>query len=174
VKLVSCLFIGAELVHEITARRYVCATQDEPFVDIVNGRVILAYPCEPNYWTYFRPEDEGIAGDPRVPTLNLVGCDDQYFGRRNSVAARVAEVSDLPAVRGHAFETMVERGLSHGLVCHFEGAVHTLLRTHDSVVREVLTDFLQRPQVRTTAATARSVMPPVTHPLTAEIIKRSV
>lgn len=28
--------------------------QDEPFIDIINGRVILAYPCELNYWTYFR------------------------------------------------------------------------------------------------------------------------
>lgn len=84
-------------------------------------------------------------GDPTIPTLNLVGCEDQYFGRTNSVAAKVAQATDLPAVRGHAFETMVERGITHGLVCHFEGAVHTLLRTHDTVVREVLADFLQRP-----------------------------
>lgn len=125
----------------------VCLTsfQDEPFIDLINGRVILAYPCENNYWTYFRPEDAGIAGDPMVPTLNLVGCDDQYFGRRDSVAAKVAEASDLPPPRGHAFDAMVERGLTHGLVCHFEGAVHTLLKTHDSVVREVFLDFLERP-----------------------------
>ena len=84
-------------------------------------------------------------GDASIPTLNLVGCDDQYFGRTNSVASKVAEVSDLPAVHGHAFETMVSKGIKHGLVCHFEGAVHTLLHTHDSVVREVLADFLQRP-----------------------------
>ena len=28
--------------------------QDEHFLDIINSRVILAYPCELNYWTYFR------------------------------------------------------------------------------------------------------------------------
>eukprot|EP00951_Prasinocladus_malaysianus_P011369 scaffold83965_cov43-Prasinocladus_malaysianus.AAC.1 len=136
---------GVTLIGSSEGAVVLSSFQDEPFVDILNSRVILAYPCEANYWTYFRPEDAGIAGDPSIPTLNLIGCDDQYFGRTASVAAKVAELSDLPAVRGHAFETMVEKGLSYGLVCHFEGAVHTLLRTHDSVVREILTDFLQRP-----------------------------
>jgi hypothetical protein len=31
-------------------------------------------------------------------------------------------------------------------VCHFEGGRHSLLATHDSVIREILSDFLSRPQ----------------------------
>uniref|UniRef100_A0A061SFR3 Uncharacterized protein n=1 Tax=Tetraselmis sp. GSL018 TaxID=582737 RepID=A0A061SFR3_9CHLO len=130
--------LGVTLIGSSEGAVVLSSFQDEPFADIINGRVILAYPCEPNYWTYFRPEDAGIAGDAAIPTLNLVGCDDQYFGRRDSVAAMVAQMSGLPPVRGHALEAMAERGCTHGLVCHFEGAVHTLLKTHDSVVREVL------------------------------------
>jgi hypothetical protein len=67
--------------------------QDESFSDTINGRVIISYPCEPNYWTYFRPEDEGIKGDKDIPTLNLIGTHDQYFACRDSVASKVAEVS---------------------------------------------------------------------------------
>jgi len=137
---------GVYLIGSSEGAIVLSSFQDESFADYINGRVIIAYPCEPNYWTYFRPEDEGIKGDREIPTLNMIGTNDQYFACRESVASKVAQAADLPPVQGHAFQAMVDAELTHGMVCHFEGSKHTLLLTHDSVVREILTDFLQRPR----------------------------
>ncbi len=51
------------------------------------------------------------------------------------MAAAVAAYGDYPPVAGHAFQAMVDRGIQWGLACHFEGGPHSLLLTHDDVIR---------------------------------------
>jgi len=119
---------------------------DEMYSDIIRGRVICSYSCEQNYWNYNRPEDAGIAGSSWVPTLNIMGYVDEYFGYQGSVAATVAGCGDYPPIAGHAFDAMVAAGLEWGLVAHLEGGRHALTWTHDDILRELLSDFLERPQ----------------------------
>mmetsp|Transcript_46125 Transcript_46125/g.147601 ORF Transcript_46125/g.147601 Transcript_46125/m.147601 type:complete len:250 (-) Transcript_46125:8-757(-) len=90
--------------------------------DVVLGRIIIGYPCEDTFWTYFRPEDAGIAGDRDVPTLNLMGVHDKFFGRTESIANTIVEACDLPPIKGHGYDAMVKEKLTAGLVVHLEGA----------------------------------------------------
>lgn len=69
-----------------------------------------------SYWNYNRPEDVGIQGRADIPTLNMMGFEDEYFGVHNSVAATVASYGDHPPISGHAFEAMLDRGIQWGLV----------------------------------------------------------
>uniref|UniRef100_A0A061RTJ0 Uncharacterized protein n=1 Tax=Tetraselmis sp. GSL018 TaxID=582737 RepID=A0A061RTJ0_9CHLO len=113
---------------------------DEMYSDIIRGRIICGYSCEQNYWNYNRPEDAGIAGSPWIPTLNLMGYVDEFFGYQDSVAATVARCGEYPPILGNAFDAMV------AVVAHLEGGRHALTWTHDDVIRELLSDFLERPQ----------------------------
>ena len=54
-----------------------------------------------------------------------------------AVAATVAAYGGYPPIAGHAFQPMVERGIQWRLVCHFEGGHHSLLLSHDDVIRWV-------------------------------------
>jgi hypothetical protein len=74
-----------------------------------------------SYWNYNRPEDAGLQGRPEVPTLNLMGFEDEYFGVNNSVAATVAAYGGYPPIAGHAFEAMLDRCMPWGLVSRTDG-----------------------------------------------------
>jgi hypothetical protein len=92
-----------------------------------------------SYWNYNRPEDAGIAGSPTIPSLNIIGYSDEYFGYQDSVSTSVASVGEYPPITGNAFDAFVAAGLEWGLVAHLEGGRHGLTWTHDTVIREVRT-----------------------------------
>eukprot|EP00873_Tetraselmis_striata_P002904 jgi/Tetstr1/423168/TSEL_013936.t1 len=119
---------------------------DDMYSDMLRGRIVCSYTCEQNYWNYNRPEDAGIAGAPTIPSLNIVGYSDEYFGYQDSVSTSVARVGDYAPITGNAFDAFVAAGLEWGLVAHLEGGRHALTWTHDDVIRELLSDFLERPQ----------------------------
>lgn len=123
------------------------AFDDSPCHHLIRGRVLAAYSCEPNYWNYDVEGAGMLKGHPSIPTLNLIGEDDQFFGAGKSIAVRVATtIAGRPPIAGHGFHTMCQVALQWGLVALLKGANHSMTLTHDAVIRELLTDFLERPQ----------------------------
>jgi hypothetical protein len=62
----------------------VARLDDRKYASFLNGRIISAFGCE---YCYFTPrlEDAFLGGCLEVPTLQLIGDNDQYFAATNSV-----------------------------------------------------------------------------------------
>jgi hypothetical protein len=94
-----------------------------------------------------------LCPDAQVPTLNLIGTHDEFFGPPahgtflGSCAAQISAQADgwgKKSVTGNAYQSMLEQGIRAGLVATFPGAQHDITTTHNHGVRDVLLDFLHR------------------------------
>lgn len=140
---------GVTLVSMSEGSVVASAFDDAPFADVVRCRIFIAWSCERNYFNLDRPQSEiGIAGHKDIPTLNIIGTDDEFFGEQHSIAEAVAAaVPHHPPITGHALHTMVKQGVKFGLVAHLEGGRHNLTFSHDQVLRELMADFVRRPHL---------------------------
>lgn len=120
---------------------------DQKYGPLINGRIISAFSIE---YCYFTPTEQAgkLGGSLDVPTLNLIGSHDQYFGNNDSIAQLVAKGPTgygSKNLTGNAFQTMKEQGVDRGLVCVFEQGKHDLTVTHDNALREIFAAFFTRP-----------------------------
>lgn len=121
---------------------------DHRYGERVIGRFINSFSVE---YCYFTPtEDAGdLGGQIDVPTVNIIGTKDQYFGPEDSVAKIVAEDNTTgygdKNLTGNAYNTFVRQNLSCALVCVLEDGVHSPCNTHDNFLRELLDTFYTRP-----------------------------
>jgi hypothetical protein len=85
-----------------------------------------------------------------VPTLNIIGDADQFFGPIDSVALSVCKEKDSGGwgadnFTGNGFKEMKRKKIRRGLVCVLEGAKHDASETHDNFLRCLLRAFLSSP-----------------------------
>lgn len=126
---------------------------DRPYGKLITARIINAYGCE---YCYFTPTREAadLGGQLEVPTLNLIGTADEFFGPpasdgwTGSIAARVAANTesgwgDTPT--GNAYTSFLRQGVRTGLVATFVGAEHDGTLAADNALRDVLLSFLSAP-----------------------------
>merc|ERR1719375_1479718 len=114
---------------------------------VINGRIISAFPVEYCYFTPL-PEEGQFGGSLDIPTLNVIGTHDEYFGTQESIAQQIARDGrgyGSADYTGNAYKTMKAQGMRQGLVCVCEEGRHDLTPTHDNFLREVLGAFLSRP-----------------------------
>lgn len=121
---------------------------DQRYGPMINGRIISAFSVEYCYFTP-TPEDGQFGGNLEVPTLNLIGDADQYFGVQDSIAQNVSKDGASgygnQHLTGNAFQTMLKQGMTNGCVCVFEGGKHDLTETHDNALRQILRTFITTP-----------------------------
>jgi len=123
---------------------------DKQYGRLISGRILSAFSVE---YCYFTPSPEAarIGGSLKVPTLNIIGTHDEYFGLNRSIAQCIArdQIKGYgdPCFTGNAFNTMAVQRLECGLVCVLEKARHDATITHDNFVRDVLLAFLLRPHL---------------------------
>eukprot|EP00930_Biecheleria_cincta_P002454 TRINITY_DN103467_c0_g1_i1.p1 TRINITY_DN103467_c0_g1~~TRINITY_DN103467_c0_g1_i1.p1 ORF type:complete len:842 (-),score=183.78 TRINITY_DN103467_c0_g1_i1:52-2577(-) len=135
-------FLGGTSEGAMTVARF----DDERYGTQVLGRFINSFSIE---YCYFTPTPEAgvLGGNRNVPTLNIIGTKDQYFGAEDSIAKIVSE--DVHGygkqVTGNGYATMVQQGVTCGLVCVLENGVHSPCDTHDNFLRELFHTFFTRP-----------------------------
>eukprot|EP00933_Yihiella_yeosuensis_P070581 TRINITY_DN78705_c0_g1_i1.p1 TRINITY_DN78705_c0_g1~~TRINITY_DN78705_c0_g1_i1.p1 ORF type:complete len:733 (+),score=145.86 TRINITY_DN78705_c0_g1_i1:55-2199(+) len=122
---------------------------DQRYGAMIRGRIISAFSVE---YCYFTPTEEAAlyGGSLEVPTLNIIGDADQYFGNIDSVAKSVSEQKDAggygaDVITGNGFQTMKKQMMRRGLVTVLEGAKHDASETHDNFLRDLLRAFLTAP-----------------------------
>mmetsp|Transcript_11927 Transcript_11927/g.29378 ORF Transcript_11927/g.29378 Transcript_11927/m.29378 type:complete len:562 (-) Transcript_11927:192-1877(-) len=139
------VFLAGTSEGAMTIARY----NDRRHGKLINGRIISAFNVE---YCYFTPHENAarFGGSKKVPTLNIIGDDDPYFGPYNSVAAEVAKDKKTgygkAKITGNAFETMVAQGMHRGLTVVLEGGKHDPTITHDNFLRDLFSSFLSAPQ----------------------------
>eukprot|EP00931_Biecheleriopsis_adriatica_P117876 TRINITY_DN93358_c0_g1_i1.p1 TRINITY_DN93358_c0_g1~~TRINITY_DN93358_c0_g1_i1.p1 ORF type:complete len:613 (+),score=117.59 TRINITY_DN93358_c0_g1_i1:20-1858(+) len=121
---------------------------DQRYGDMVIGRIINSFSIEHCYFT----PTEGAArlgGQLNVPTVNIIGTHDEYFGAKDSVALRVKDdkVRGYGDVKldGHGYDMLMEQELEVGLVCLTEEGMHGPCTTHDNFLRIMFQTFFTRP-----------------------------
>jgi hypothetical protein len=120
---------------------------------LITGRIINAYSCE---YCYFTPTREAadLGGQLDVPTLNMVGTKDEFFGPppsgdwAGSIAYHISEDKktgwgETPS--GNAYASFKRQGLKTGLVATFVGAEHDGTLAADNAMRDVLYSFMTAP-----------------------------
>jgi len=121
---------------------------DQRYGPLINGRIISAFSAE---YCYFTPTAEAgeFGGSLLVPTLQLIGSHDEYFGTQDSIAQLIAADPEQgygsKNLLGHGFHTMKRQGMKTGCVCVFDEGRHDLTITADNVIRSILMVFLRRP-----------------------------
>lgn len=121
---------------------------DQRYGGMLIGRFINSFSIE---YCYFTPRevDGRLGGQLDVPTLNIIGTHDEYFGNIESVAKLVAEDPETgfgkANLDGHGYSTLVEQGCTSGLVAYLEGGVHGPCATHDNFLRDLFMTFFTRP-----------------------------
>lgn len=121
---------------------------DQRYGPLINGRIISAFSVE---YCYFTPTAQAgqYGGSLDVPTLQLIGSHDEYFGIHDSIAQLIAADPQRgygsKSLQGHSFETMRQQGMKTGCVCVFEEGLHDLTITADNAIREIFQTFLRRP-----------------------------
>uniref|UniRef100_A0A6T9AMD6 Uncharacterized protein n=1 Tax=Pyrodinium bahamense TaxID=73915 RepID=A0A6T9AMD6_9DINO len=137
-------FLGGTSEGGMTIARF----DDHRYGEMVCGRFINSFSVE---YCYFTPTPEAgqIGGQLDVPTLNIIGTKDQYFGAEDSVAKIVAEDEDTgygsKDLTGNAYNTLVKQRVENALVCVLEGGVHSPCKTHDNFLRQLFNTFFSRP-----------------------------
>ncbi|CAE8600551.1 unnamed protein product [Polarella glacialis] len=136
-------FLGGTSEGAMTVARF----DDQRYGEQIIGRFINSFGIEYCYFTP-TPNDGKIGGQLDVPTLNIIGTKDQYFGAIDSVAKIVANdptngygEKDLT---GNGYKTMVAQKLNVGLVCVLEEGVHSPCNTHDNFLRQLFQHFFTR------------------------------
>ncbi|CAE7598907.1 unnamed protein product, partial [Symbiodinium sp. CCMP2456] len=138
-------FIGGTSEGAMTVSRF----DDGRYGHQVLGRFINSFSIE---YCYFTPkqEDAQIGGNKDVPTLNIIGTKDEYFGGADSVAALVQADKERGfgdvKLDGHGFDMMMEQELGTGLVCYMEGGKHGPCPSHDNFLRRLFQTFFTRPR----------------------------
>mmetsp|Transcript_137047 Transcript_137047/g.356021 ORF Transcript_137047/g.356021 Transcript_137047/m.356021 type:complete len:510 (+) Transcript_137047:90-1619(+) len=122
---------------------------DRRYGAMIQGRIISAFSVE---YCYFTPTREAATygGSAEVPTLNIIGDADQFFGPIDSVALSVCKEKGhggwgADNFTGNGFKEMKRQKLRRGLVCVLEGAKHDASETHDNFLRDLLRAFLTSP-----------------------------
>mmetsp|Transcript_56969 Transcript_56969/g.133244 ORF Transcript_56969/g.133244 Transcript_56969/m.133244 type:complete len:554 (-) Transcript_56969:20-1681(-) len=136
-------FLGGTSEGAMTIARF----DDQRYGKSVLGRFINSFSVEYCYFTP-KPEDGQIGGQKDVPTLNIIGSKDEYFGGGQSVAKIVVEDGmgyGDKNLTGNAYKTFVRQGLHHALVCLLEDGTHGPCITHDNQLREIFNTFFTRP-----------------------------
>lgn len=136
-------FLGGTSEGAMTIARF----DDQRYGKSVLGRFINSFSVEYCYFTPL-PEDGQIGGQKDVPTLNIIGSKDEYFGAVQSVAKIVVEDGmgyGDKNLTGNAYKTFVRQGLHHALVCVLEDGTHGPCITHDNQLREIFNTFFTRP-----------------------------
>ena len=136
------IFLGGTSEGAMTVARF----DDQRYGKLIIGRFINSFSIEHCYFTP-RPEDGELGGQLTVPTLNIIGTKDQFFGPSDSVAKIVAESKHGYGAKdmlGHGFETMKRQQVSVGLVCVLEDGVHSPCNTHDNFLRPLFHFFSRR------------------------------
>jgi len=121
---------------------------DQRYGEMVCGRFINSFSIEYNYFTP-TPEAGELGGQTDVPTLNIIGTKDQYFGPEDSVA-KIVVADDVTGygdknLTGNGYKTLVRQGLDTGLVVVLEDGVHSPCNTHDNFLRQLFDMFFSRP-----------------------------
>ncbi|CAJ1360220.1 unnamed protein product [Effrenium voratum] len=135
-------FLGGTSEGAMTVARF----DDQRYGEMIIGRFINSFSIE---YCYFTPTPEAglLGGQLDVPTLNIIGNKDQYFGAEDSIAKVVAEHGSGYGdknLTGNGFNTMVRQGLENGLVCVLEDGVHSPCNTHDNFLRQLFNTFFSR------------------------------
>jgi len=137
-------FIGGTSEGAMTVHRF----DDQRYREKVIGRFINSFGMEYCYFTPTR-EDGLLGGQLDVPTLNIIGTKDQYFGPIDSVTKIVAldpkTGYGADEITGNGYKTMAAQGVNIGLVCVLEEGVHSPCDTHDNFLRELFHHFFTRP-----------------------------
>jgi len=137
-------FLGGTSEGAMTVARF----DDQRYGDMLCGRFINSFSVEYCYFTP-SPEDGMIGGQTKIPTLNIIGTKDQYFGAEDSVAKLVSEDTEtgygLANLQGHAYNTFCRQGMSDACVCLLENGVHSPCKTHDNFLRQLFDIFFSRP-----------------------------
>lgn len=121
---------------------------DQRYGTMIDGRIISAFCVE---YCYFTPTHKAaeFGGNLSVPTLNIIGSHDEYFGTNESIAQKVASDKERgygsTQLQGHAFQTMIRQGMEHGCVCVFDKGLHDLTTTADNILRDIFSTFSSRP-----------------------------
>merc|ERR1712176_695710 len=122
---------------------------DRRYGAMIQGRIISAFSVE---YCYFTPTREAATygGSPDVPTLNIIGDADQFFGPIDSVALSVCKEKGnggwgADNFTGNGFKEMKRQKMRRGLVAVLEGAKHDASETHDNFLRCLLRAFLASP-----------------------------
>jgi len=122
---------------------------DRRYGAMIRGRIISAFSVE---YCYFTPSPEAAlyGGNPEVPTLNIIGDADQYFGNIDSVAKAVSEDKAHggygdDVITGNGFKNMKKQQLRRGMVAVMQNAKHDASETHDNFLRDLLRAFLSAP-----------------------------
>jgi len=142
---VQGIYMGGTSEGAMTIARF----DDQKYGSMILGRFINSFSIEYCYFTP-KPEDGKLGGQLDVPTLNIIGTKDQYFGAVDSVSKIV--VSDTKTgygdkvLDGNGFPCMVEQQVSCGLVCIFEDGVHSPCNTHDNFLHPLFDVFFRRPR----------------------------
>lgn len=137
-------FIGGTSEGAMT----VCRFDDHRYEHQVLGRFINSFSIE---YCYFTPTEDcaKVGGQLDVPTLNIIGTHDEYFGAKDSVAQLVKDdgVSGYGDVKldGHGFDQMIFQEVDVGLVCLLQEGKHGPCPSHDNFLRCLFQDFFTRP-----------------------------
>jgi hypothetical protein len=107
------VFIAGTSEGAMTVARF----DDKSFGTLINGRIISAFSVE---YCYFTPTEAAaeFGGATDIPTLQLIGDCDEYFGIKDSIAQLIAQDPTTgygnKDSKGHAFETMKRQGMEFG------------------------------------------------------------
>jgi hypothetical protein len=133
-------FLGGTSEGAMTIARF----DDQRYGGQLIGRFINSFSIEYNYFTP-TPEDGMLGGQTDVPTLNIIGTNDEYFGAIESVAKVVADSTGEAPLEGHGYATLVSQGCTSALVAVLDEGVHGPCVSHDNFLREVFEVFFTRP-----------------------------
>jgi len=160
-RLPSCANLwGVTLMGTSEGAMTVTRFNDKPYGKLITARIINAYACE---YCYFTPTREAadLGGQKEVPTLNLIGTHDEFFGPTRdgagstvgpdwdgSISSKVAEDTstgwgDPPT--GNAFASFVRQGVQMGLVATVVGAQHDATLKGNHAVADIFLSFLAAP-----------------------------
>ncbi|CAJ1363993.1 unnamed protein product [Effrenium voratum] len=137
-------FIGGTSEGAMTVARF----DDQRYGRQVLGRFINSFSIEYCYFTP-NPDAAKLGGNLAVPTLNIIGTHDEYFGAQNSVAAAVKEdkVRGFGDAKldGHGFDQLMEQEVDCALICQLEEGKHSPCESHDNFLRKLFQTFFTRP-----------------------------
>lgn len=137
-------FLGGTSEGAMTVARF----DDQRYGEMICGRFINSFSVEYCYFTP-TPQDGELGGQLDIPTLNIIGTKDQYFGPEDSVAKIVAEDDTTgygdKNLTGNGYKTFVRQGVDCALVCVLQDGVHSPCNTHDNFLRQLFDHFFTRP-----------------------------
>jgi hypothetical protein len=146
--------MGVTLMGTSEGAMSVSRFDDRPYGKLITGRIINAFACEYCYFTPTRASAD-LGGQLDVPTLNLIGTRDEFFGPAadaewpGSIASHVAADASGRGwgepISGNAYASFLRQGVKTALVATFVGAAHDGTEHADNAIRDVMLSFLAAP-----------------------------